>query len=276
MAGLKPYVPNKPTISIDKGDWLDRMVEAGIPLTRALKYFRDNPEGKALKTVKLTAEDVEPTGFYSTYMNDGDALDYVTEAALMFSPVKGHRMKVRTMSDGTPNLKDLGIWYENKISQLRRIEEEIIKRDPSIVVDQLDREILRKEHDYKFDEELLNSPDRRRYYGIPENPYSIEKLKENLRKTSKELMDLCAKRDQKALDILDYNGMTHKDYVDKFGTMLEDSDDMPFIDRHIRNEYGKGMTVDDINILLQHAWNEGAGLSQNQLKVMYKDIINGK
>ncbi|MBS7343089.1 MAG: hypothetical protein KIH02_08125 [Parabacteroides sp.] len=98
MAELKPYNPNKPTISIDKGDWLDRMAKAGIPLTRALKYFRDNPEGKALKTVKLTAEDVEPTGFYSTYMNDGDALDYVTEAIMLGMPMPGPKSSKKVMT----------------------------------------------------------------------------------------------------------------------------------------------------------------------------------
>lgn len=274
MAGLKPYDPNKPTISIDKGDWLDRMAKAGIPLTRALKYFRDNPEGKAAESISLASEDVVP--FYSNIINDGDVEDYVTEAALMFSPVKGHRMKVRTMPDGTPNLKDLGVWYEHKIDQLERVEREIARKDPSTDIKYLDNEISRKEHDYKFTEELINSPDTRKYYGLEGNPYQIEKLKEELSQTGKEIMDLRAKRDQKALDILDYNGMTYNDYVDKFGTMIEESDDMPFIDRQIRNEYGKGMSVDEINILLQDAWNEGAGLSQNQLKEMYKDIINGK
>ena len=120
MAGLKPYDPNKPAISIDKGDWLDRMAKAGIPLTRALKYFRDNPEGPALKTVKLTAEDVEPTGFYSTYMNDGDALDYAKEAVLMAMPMprgSGKRYKVNTDVNGVPDFNDLKKWGKDKSSQ---------------------------------------------------------------------------------------------------------------------------------------------------------------
>ena len=98
MAGLKPYDPNKSKISINIEGWLDRMAKAGIPLTRALKYFRDNPEGNALKTVKLAAEDMEPTGFYYTYMNDGDVLDYVTEAIMLGMPMSGPKAQKKVMT----------------------------------------------------------------------------------------------------------------------------------------------------------------------------------
>lgn len=120
MAELKPYDPNKPKISINKEGWLDRIIEDGIPLTRALKYFRDNPEGNALKTVKLIAEDMEPTGFYSTYMNDGDALDYAKEAVLMAMPMprgSGKRYKVNTDVNGVPDFNDLKKWGKDKSSQ---------------------------------------------------------------------------------------------------------------------------------------------------------------
>lgn len=47
---MEPYKPNKPFISMKlDGSLLDRMVEAGIPFSRALQYFRDNPEGSALE-----------------------------------------------------------------------------------------------------------------------------------------------------------------------------------------------------------------------------------
>ena len=272
---MEPYKPNKPTVSFENdGNLIERLFEAGIPFTRAIKYFRDNPEGSAIETVKTAAEDAVP--FYGSYRNGGGPIDYLIEAALMFSPVKGHRMKVRTMPDGTPNLKDLGAWYDGKLSQLDRVEREIIRRDPNMDVEGLNEEIARKEFDYNFNEELLNSPERRKYYGFPDYPWSLQKLKGELSDIGKELMDLRAKRDQKALDILDYNGMTHKDYIDKFGTMLEDDDRMPYIDRQIRKEYGKGLTVDEINTLLQRAWNEGGGRSPKELKEMYKDIINDK
>lgn len=269
---MEPYNPNKPFISMKlDGSLLDRMVEAGIPFSRALQYFRDNLEGSAFETLKTAAEDIVP--FYGNYRNGGGPIDYLTEAALMFSPVKGHRMKVRTMPDGTPNLKDLGAWYDSKLSQLDRVEREIINRDPNTGVEGLNEEITRKEHDYKFTEELLNSPDKRKYYGYSDDPWYLKSLKGELSDIGKELMDLRAKRDLKALDALDYNGMTHKDYIDKFGTMLEDDDRMPYIDRQIRKEYGKGLTVDEINTLLQRAWNEGGGRSPKQLKEMYIDDL---
>ena len=65
---MEPYRPNEPFIKLKlDGSLLDRMVEAGIPLTRAIQYFRDNPEGSALESLKLAAEDVIP--FYGTYRN---------------------------------------------------------------------------------------------------------------------------------------------------------------------------------------------------------------
>ncbi len=89
---MEPYNPNKSFIQMKlEGSLLDRMVEAGIPFTRALQYFRDNPEGSALETAKLAAEDVVP--FYGNYRNDGDWSDYAKEAALMFMPwqIKAYR-----------------------------------------------------------------------------------------------------------------------------------------------------------------------------------------
>lgn len=69
------------------GSLLDRLVEAGIPLTRALQYFRDNPEGPASETAKLVAEETVP--FYYNYRNNGDLSDYAKEAALIALPMKG-------------------------------------------------------------------------------------------------------------------------------------------------------------------------------------------
>lgn len=85
---MEPYRPNEPFIKMKlNGSLLDRMVEAGIPLTRALQYFRDNPEGSALETLKLAAEDVVP--FYGNYRNNGDLSDYAKEAIMLGMPVPG-------------------------------------------------------------------------------------------------------------------------------------------------------------------------------------------
>ena len=118
MAGLKSYDPNKPAISIDKGDWLDRMAKSGIPLTRALEYFRDNPEGEATETASLATEDLAP--FYSSIINDGDVEDYVKEAVLMAMPMprgSGKRYKVNTDVNGVPDFNDLKKWGKDKSIQ---------------------------------------------------------------------------------------------------------------------------------------------------------------
>lgn len=83
---MEPYREDKPFISIDtETSLLDRLLNAGIPFTRALKYYRDNPEGSALETLKLAAEDVVP--FYGTYRNDGDISDYAKEAVMLGVPM---------------------------------------------------------------------------------------------------------------------------------------------------------------------------------------------
>lgn len=109
---MEPYNPNLPFISIanDGKTLLDRMVEAGIPFTRALQYFRNNPEGSALETLKLAAEDVIP--FYGNYRNGGDISDYAKEAALMFTPVKGGPKRTVRTRKGEPVKKDLIDWTD--------------------------------------------------------------------------------------------------------------------------------------------------------------------
>lgn len=104
---MEPYRPNEPFIKMKlNGSLLDRMVEAGIPLTRALQYFRDNPEGSALETLKLAAEDVVP--FYGNYRNNGGWSDYAKEAVMLaapmprggrYSPITGRDGKVRYVAD---------------------------------------------------------------------------------------------------------------------------------------------------------------------------------
>ena len=87
---MEPYKPNEPFIKLKlNGSLLDRMVEAGIPFSRALQYFRDNPEGSAFETLKTAAEDVVP--FYGNYRNGGDWSDYAKEAVMLAAPMKGKR-----------------------------------------------------------------------------------------------------------------------------------------------------------------------------------------
>ena len=88
---MEPYNKNLPFIRFanDGKTVLDRMVEAGIPFTRALKYFRDNQEGPASEFFKLAAEDVIP--FYGNYRNGGSVSDYAKEAVLLAAPMRSKR-----------------------------------------------------------------------------------------------------------------------------------------------------------------------------------------
>lgn len=84
---MEPYDPNKPWISVNlpSREELIAMAMGLIPGGRALKYYHDNPEGPALETLKLAAEDVVP--FYGTYRNDGDISDYAKEAVMLGVPM---------------------------------------------------------------------------------------------------------------------------------------------------------------------------------------------
>lgn len=100
---MEPYRPNEPFIKMKlNGSLLDRMVEAGIPLTRAIQYFRDNPEGSALETLKLAAEDVVP--FYGNYRNNGDWSDYAKEAVLLGMPMPKGNMKPKVNKELTNSI----------------------------------------------------------------------------------------------------------------------------------------------------------------------------
>lgn len=117
---MEPYNQNLPFIRLanDGKTILDRLAEAGIPLTRALQYFRDNPKGPASETLNLATEDVVP--FYGNYRNGGDWSDYAKEAVLLAAPMpkgSGKRYKVNTDVNGVPNFNDLQKWGKDKVQQ---------------------------------------------------------------------------------------------------------------------------------------------------------------
>lgn len=96
MAGLKPYDPNKPVVSFENdGNLIERLFKDVIPFSRALKYFHENPEGSAIETAKLAAEDAVP--FYGSYRNGGDWSDYVKEALLMAMPMRAGKAAERSV-----------------------------------------------------------------------------------------------------------------------------------------------------------------------------------
>jgi hypothetical protein len=225
------------------GSLLDRMVEAGIPLTRALQYFRDNPEGSAGETLRLAVEDADPTGFYSTYRNNGGALDYLTNAALMFTPAKGGgRRAVRVDKHGKPDMNDLGMWYSDKSRQLDRVERKIADRDPSITVEYLENELNIQERNIDGWTEALNDP------NISE--IKRKAIEERLQSCINEAAEIRNRLNEATLNILDYKGMTLDDFHNKYGSGLYDDISEKYIDKKLADEYGQS-NVDDYK---QQAW----------------------
>lgn len=98
---MEPYNQHLPFIRLANNgkSIIDMMVEAGIPFSRALRYFRDNPEGNAFETLKTAAEDVVP--FYGNYRHGGDLSDYAKEAVLLAAPVPKKRGWVQVDNEAT-------------------------------------------------------------------------------------------------------------------------------------------------------------------------------
>jgi hypothetical protein len=70
----------------DSRPFSQRLLESGLPFSRALANYMD-PDGDAIETLKLAAEDVLP--FYSNIRNNGTPKDYITEAVLLGIPMHG-------------------------------------------------------------------------------------------------------------------------------------------------------------------------------------------
>lgn len=232
---MEPYNPNKSFISMKlDGSLLDRMVEAGIPLTRALQYFRDNPEGSASETLKLAAEDLDPSGFYYTYRNDGDATDYLKQAALWFTPLKGPRRMVRRNPDGSFNLHDLGAWKEQKERQLARVNNEISTKDPSAPLPALDYRLKSIESKANGFAQIANDPQ----YPAQQRANAQNLMKESLQ----EAAELRNEINERTLDMLDYNGMTREDFYNNY--------EKSFINRALERE---GVT--DVDAIKADIWS---------------------
>lgn len=172
---MEPYNNKEPFIKMKlSGSLLDRLVDAGIPLTRALQYFRDNPEGSASETAKLVAEETVP--FYYNYRNDGDLSDYAKEAALMFAPTKGHkygkpvrdsRRAVAVDEAGRPNIDDLMEWGKAKHDQYYPLQNSALKRDRSRksvehydeIISGINENINRKQKEINSYKNIINNSD---------------------------------------------------------------------------------------------------------------------
>lgn len=226
---MEPYNPNKPFVQMKlEGNLLDRLAEAGIPLSRALKYFRDNPEGSAGETFRLAVEDADPTGFYSTYRNNGGALDYLSDAALWLTPLKGPRRMVRKYPDGSFNNLDIGTWNAQKEAQLNRIKHELYKRDPMANVPSIESEINSKLSNIEA------------YRNIADNPTFPKWQREDAEKRIKGWQDEIAKLQnditERTINSIDYKGMPYDKFVENYSKRNVFTDRPIFIDRALDNE----------------------------------------
>ena len=97
---MEPYNPNKPFVQMKlEGNLLDRLAEAGIPLTRALQYFRDNPEGPASETLNLATDETVPFK-YQIRSGDASPSSIVQEALMLAAPTpKGSRKVVPDITE---------------------------------------------------------------------------------------------------------------------------------------------------------------------------------
>lgn len=240
---MEPYNPNKPFVQMKlDGSLLDKMVEAGIPLTRALKYFRDNPEGPASETLNLATDETVP---FKWQLRTGNATpaSLAEEAVLWFTPAKGGgRRAVRVDKHGKPDMNDLGMWYGDKYKQLGRVERKIADRDPSTTVEYLENELNIQERNIDGWTKALNDP------NISE--FKRKDIEERLQSCINEAAEIRNRLNEATLNILDYKGMTLDDFHNKYGSGLYDDISEKYIDKKLADEYGQS-NVDDYK---RQAW----------------------
>lgn len=87
----------------DNRPFSQRLLESGLPFSRALANYMD-PDGDAIETLKLAAEDVLP--FYSNIRNNGTPKDYITEAVLLGIPMNGAKTPVKLKNGRTILVND--------------------------------------------------------------------------------------------------------------------------------------------------------------------------
>ena len=98
---MKPYNKNKPTVSwkglpTDLPELIDRLHEAGIPFTTALKYFHENPEGPASETLNLATDETVPFK-YQIRSGDASPSSVVQEALMLAMPTRAGKAAERSV-----------------------------------------------------------------------------------------------------------------------------------------------------------------------------------
>ena len=91
---MEPYRTDRPKVYADMPNsltaLLGRLADAGIPATRALKYYHDNPEGQASTFFSLLADDFVPFK-YQIQSGEATPSSLVKEAVMLAAPMKGKR-----------------------------------------------------------------------------------------------------------------------------------------------------------------------------------------
>lgn len=123
---MEPYNKNKPTVSwkglpIDLPELIDRLHEAGIPFTTALKYFHENPEGPASETLNLATDETVP---FKWQLRTGNASPAsLAEEAIMLA-MPGHtRTKQGRLEVDT-----------KRTAEINKKFEELAKNDPNSLI----------------------------------------------------------------------------------------------------------------------------------------------
>lgn len=123
---MEPYNKNKPTVSwkgtpTNLTELIDRLNEAGIPFTTALKYFANNPEGNALETLNLATDEAVP---FKWQLRTGNATpESLAEEAIMLA-MPGH---TRTKQGRLEVDK-------KRTAEINKKFEELAKNDPNSLI----------------------------------------------------------------------------------------------------------------------------------------------
>lgn len=123
---MEQYNKNKLTVSwkglpTDLPELIDRLQEAGIPFTTALKYFHENPEGPASETLNLATDETVP---FKWQLRTGNATPAsLAEEAIMLA-MPGHtRTKQGRLEVDT-----------KRTAEINKKFEELAKNDPNSLI----------------------------------------------------------------------------------------------------------------------------------------------
>lgn len=230
------YDPNQPIVSIDT-DKMRALLQALADLPTKL------PKGVA-------------EGLYDTYqfyknqipvINAESPEDAIKEAALWFIPwtgtkefghAVGPRQAVRTNKSGKPNLDDLHNYVSGKESQLQGVRNDIYSKEPEGRVNNANAQV-------ELTQGALNwaMNDLQELKKLPpsiERDNRIKYLEDKVKRFNEIILNAKNEITNAALDQLDYQGRTTKDFDSKYKSLNDDyaHPEESYVYKQIINEYG--------------------------------------